>query len=62
MEYQIKYMCPNNMFDIEVVNRELVERQAVETFIRTVPIVELRKMFHVTIDSVKEGVIVDVWL
>jgi len=62
MEAKMKYMCPNEMFDMAEVSRELVERQAVETFIRSAPIDVIRKVFHVTIDSVKEGVIVDVWL
>lgn len=50
------------MFDVDGVNRELIERQAVEAFARTAPIEAIRKLFHITIDSVKEGVIVKAWL
>ncbi len=62
MEYKIAYHCPNDMFDNEFVTRETIERQAIDVLMRNLPIEKLREMFHITVDSVKEGVIVDTWL
>jgi len=62
MEYKIEYHCPNDMFDEEFMSREIIERQAIDVLIRSLPIEKLREVFHVTVDSVKEGVIVDTWL
>ncbi len=50
------------MFDNEFVTRETIERQAIDVLMRNLPIEKLREMFHITVDSVKEGVIVDTWL
>jgi len=62
MEYKIKYYVPNELFDNEFVTRELIERQTIEVFLKSLPISKLRALFHITIDSDKGGIIVDTWL